>query len=82
MVSSTLVFGICCAFLSIIFDMKFNLWLFSAKIRRLYDIANILTSLNLIRKVHVTEVRGRKPAFKYVGPDIGILHDTTGQYLD
>ena len=41
-----------------------------AKIRRLYDIANILTSLDLIRKVHVTEIRGRKPAFKYVGPDI------------
>ena len=44
----------------------------AAKIRRLYDIANILTSLNLIRKVHVTEIRGRKPAFKYVGPDIDI----------
>lgn len=44
--------------------------MFIAKIRRLYDIANILTSLNLIRKVHVTEIRGRKPAFKYIGPDI------------
>ncbi|XP_045197671.2 transcription factor E2F8-like isoform X2 [Mercenaria mercenaria] len=43
---------------------------FKTKIRRLYDIANILTSLNLIRKVHVTEIRGRKPAFKYIGPDI------------
>lgn len=43
---------------------------FKTKIRRLYDIANILTSLDLIRKVHVTEIRGRKPAFKYVGPDI------------
>ena len=45
-------------------------FLISAKIRRLYDIANILTSLGLIRKVHVTEVRGRKPAFKYIGPEL------------
>nr|KAG5700253.1 hypothetical protein BaRGS_007626 [Batillaria attramentaria] len=48
---------------------------FKTKIRRLYDIANILTSLDLIRKVHVTEIRGRKPAFKYVGPDIETLDD-------
>ncbi|XP_067906198.1 transcription factor E2F7-like isoform X2 [Heterodontus francisci] len=40
----------------------------AAKIRRLYDIANVLTSLGLIKKVHVTEERGRKPAFKWVGP--------------
>lgn len=36
--------------------------------RRLYDIANVLTSLNLIKKVHVREERGRKPAFKWLGP--------------
>ncbi|GCB63758.1 hypothetical protein scyTo_0011666 [Scyliorhinus torazame] len=41
---------------------------FKTKIRRLYDIANVLTSLGLIRKVHVTEERGRKPAFQWVGP--------------
>ncbi|XP_053261764.1 transcription factor E2F7 isoform X3 [Podarcis raffonei] len=40
----------------------------SAKVRRLYDIANVLTSLGLIEKVHVTEERGRKPAFKWIGP--------------
>ncbi|KAJ6651598.1 hypothetical protein lerEdw1_020799 [Lerista edwardsae] len=40
----------------------------SAKVRRLYDIANVLTSLGLIKKVHVTEERGRKPAFKWIGP--------------
>ena len=45
----------------------------TAKIRRLYDIANILTSLDLIQKVQVTEIRGRKPAFKYIGPDIDSL---------
>uniref|UniRef100_A0AAY4EWM0 Transcription factor E2F8 n=1 Tax=Denticeps clupeoides TaxID=299321 RepID=A0AAY4EWM0_9TELE len=36
---------------------------FKTKIRRLYDIANVLSSLELIKKVHVTEDRGRKPAF-------------------
>ncbi|ELU04667.1 hypothetical protein CAPTEDRAFT_198117 [Capitella teleta] len=41
---------------------------FKTKIRRLYDIANILTTLGLIRKVHSGEV-GKKPAFEYVGPD-------------
>uniref|UniRef100_A0A7N9CE66 Transcription factor E2F8 n=1 Tax=Macaca fascicularis TaxID=9541 RepID=A0A7N9CE66_MACFA len=42
----------------------------AAKIRRLYDIANVLSSLELIKKVHVTEERGRKPAFKWTGPEI------------
>lgn len=41
---------------------------FAAKVRRLYDIANVLRSLKLIEKVHVTEERGRKPAFEWVGP--------------
>ncbi|XP_065790200.1 transcription factor E2F7 [Muntiacus reevesi] len=41
---------------------------FKTKVRRLYDIANVLTSLTLIKKVHVTEDRGRKPAFKWIGP--------------
>ena len=52
-----------------------------AKIRRLYDIANILTSLDLIRKVHVTEVRGRKPAFKYVGPNVEDIREEEGMTL-
>ncbi|NXD83798.1 E2F8 factor, partial [Halcyon senegalensis] len=43
---------------------------FKTKIRRLYDIANVLSSLELIKKVHVTEERGRKPAFKWTGPEI------------
>ena len=41
--------------------------MFAAKVRRLYDIANVLRSLKLIEKVHVTEERGRKPAFEWVG---------------
>ncbi|XP_076879259.1 transcription factor E2F8 isoform X2 [Brachyhypopomus gauderio] len=49
---------------------------FKTKIRRLYDIANVLSSLELIKKVHVTEERGRKPAFKWTGPeDLPCLHD-------
>ncbi|NWZ82981.1 E2F8 factor, partial [Poecile atricapillus] len=43
---------------------------FKTKIRRLYDIANVLSSLKLIKKVHVTEERGRKPAFKWTGPEV------------
>ncbi|XP_042302104.1 transcription factor E2F8 isoform X2 [Sceloporus undulatus] len=43
---------------------------FKTKIRRLYDIANVLSSLELIQKVHVTEEKGRKPAFIWTGPDI------------
>ena len=34
------------------------------KVRRLYDIANILTSLNLIEK---TQLVDKKPAFKWLG---------------
>ncbi|XP_059181607.1 transcription factor E2F7 [Centropristis striata] len=41
---------------------------YKTKVRRLYDIANVLTSLGLIQKVHVREERGRKPAFKWHGP--------------
>lgn len=44
-------------------------FVFLAKIRRLYDISNVLSSLKLIKKVHVTEERGRKPAFKWTGPE-------------
>uniref|UniRef100_A0A1A8L9K6 Transcription factor E2F8 n=2 Tax=Nothobranchius TaxID=28779 RepID=A0A1A8L9K6_9TELE len=42
---------------------------FKTKVRRLYDIANVLRSLKLIEKVHVTEERGRKPAFEWIGPE-------------
>ncbi|KAL3695016.1 hypothetical protein R1sor_008667 [Riccia sorocarpa] len=37
------------------------------KVRRLYDIANILSSLQLIEKTHMTE--NRKPAFRWLGTD-------------
>nr|XP_003405266.1 transcription factor E2F7 [Loxodonta africana] len=51
---------------------------FKTKVRRLYDIANVLTSLALIKKVHVTEERGRKPAFKWIGP---VDFSTNGEEL-
>ena len=44
------------------------------RIRRLYDIANILQSLQLIQKVQVTEANGiKKPAFQYIGPDLDAI---------
>ncbi|XP_010899468.2 transcription factor E2F8 [Esox lucius] len=52
---------------------------FKTKVRRLYDIANVLRSLKLIEKVHVTEERGRKPAFEWTGPeDFPDVKDTAG----
>ncbi|KAH1246287.1 E2F transcription factor-like E2FE [Glycine max] len=35
------------------------------KVRRLYDIANVLSSMNLIEKTHTTNTR--KPAFRWLG---------------
>ncbi|KAH0616701.1 hypothetical protein JD844_028023 [Phrynosoma platyrhinos] len=52
-----------------------------SKVRRLYDIANVLTSLGLIKKVHVTEERGRKPAFKWIGP-VEFTGDNGGIKMD
>ncbi|PNF35077.1 hypothetical protein B7P43_G09471 [Cryptotermes secundus] len=43
---------------------------FWPKIRRLYDIANILMSLGLICKVRSSDSNIRKPAFRYTGPQI------------
>jgi len=39
-----------------------------AKVRRLYDIANVLTALRLIEKIHL--VQSRKAAFKWLGSDV------------
>jgi len=36
----------------------------TAKVRRLYDVANVLASLKLIEKIHMSD---RKPAFKWCG---------------
>ena len=44
------------------------------KVRRLYDIANILTSLKLIQKVYVSLNNSKKSAFQWIGPDINAAH--------
>jgi hypothetical protein len=41
---------------------------FKSKVRRLYDIANVLCSLKMIEKVHL--VQTRKPAFKWLGANL------------
>lgn len=53
---------------------------FPAKVRRLYDIANILQSLKLIEKVHIRGVTGKKPGFKWIGKDIESLSDSTSKW--
>ena len=53
------------------------------RIRRLYDIANILQSLQLIQKVQVTESNGvKKPAFQYIGPDVDSIPGKFNSKLD
>jgi hypothetical protein len=41
------------------------------KVRRLYDIANILASLNVIEKTHLAD--SRKPAFRWLGAQVQVL---------
>mgnify|MGYP001055035864 FL=1 len=45
-----------------------------AKVRRLYDIANVLSTINLITKVIDPNYRGPRPAFQYIGPRTEIIH--------
>ncbi|KAK1565416.1 hypothetical protein Q3G72_025980 [Acer saccharum] len=42
-----------------------NTSIMRTKVRRLYDIANVLSSMNLIEKTHTTDTR--KPAFRWLG---------------
>ena len=42
--------------------------------RRLYDIANVLSTINLIAKVTDPGYRGPRPAFQYIGPRTKIIH--------
>ena len=41
---------------------------FKTKVRRLYDIANVLSAIGLIEKVDMYNCVIRKPIFKYTGP--------------
>ncbi|CAF1030468.1 unnamed protein product [Didymodactylos carnosus] len=45
-----------------------------AKVRRLYDIANVLSTISLITKVIDPSYRGPRPAFQYIGPRTEIIH--------
>jgi len=52
------------------------------RIRRLYDIANILQSLKLIQKVTITEPHGgKKPAFQYIGPVVDGIGEILQVYV-
>ena len=48
-----------------------------ATVRRLYDIANILISLQLIQKRSGVELKSRKALFMYIGPQ---AKDMTSMY--
>ena len=43
------------------------------KVRRLYDIANVLTSLGLVSKVETATNSMRKPVFVYTGPIVRMM---------
>ena len=47
---------------------------FKSRVRRLYDIANVFTSLELIEKIHLTQTR--KPALKWTGAGVFPLAST------
>lgn len=55
--------------------MYSSVFVLLAKVRRLYDIANVFTSLKLIEKIHL--VQTRKPAFKWLGAGVYPLHSTS-----
>ena len=52
------------------------------KVRRLYDIANVLCSLRLIEKMVLSNQVGRKPAFVWTGPNLdNVVPDQGGSVL-
>ncbi len=64
-----------CLLLFCFMRIKFNFSFFLlAKVRRLYDIANVLSTINLITKVTDPSYRGPRPAFQYIGPRTEIIH--------
>lgn len=50
--------------------LLYPFFFFAAQVRRLYDVANVLSSIGLIQKESAFSHCGRKPAFKYIGPDL------------
>lgn len=51
-----------------------NVLLILAKIRRLYDIANVLSSIGLIEKC-CQQTSVNKPAYRYIGPRVEIIRE-------
>ncbi|XP_032457585.1 E2F family member 8 isoform X3 [Nasonia vitripennis] len=47
---------------------------YKTKVRRLYDIANVLSAIGLIKKVDLYNCVIRKPIFKYTGPSVDCLN--------
>jgi hypothetical protein len=45
----------------------------TAKVRRLYDIANILTALRVVAKVRPSGGQSAKPIFQWVGPGVPVV---------
>ncbi len=53
-----------------------------SKIRRLYDISNIMYSIKLVQKMNVVETDGRRTAFRWIGPKLdAILADEDARAL-
>lgn len=51
---------------------------FKTKVRRLYDIANVLSAIGLIEKVDMYNCVIRKPIFRYTGPSVDCLNFDMG----
>jgi hypothetical protein len=60
---------------------SFSVFCLIAKVRRLYDIANVLSTINLITKVTDPSYRGPRPAFQYIGPRTEIIHHAESRIL-
>eukprot|EP00118_Oscarella_pearsei_P005382 m.24701 g.24701 ORF g.24701 m.24701 type:complete len:737 (+) comp28673_c0_seq3:20-2230(+) len=69
-VSDTKIVGLDVAALILIGNMSPESSKWKTKVRRLYDIANILSSLELIKKVKLPLRYGMKPAYEWVGFDL------------
>ena len=53
-----------------------------AKVRRLYDIANILTSIKFLEKcVSYEDAVAKKPAYRWIGLDLKSLNTGNGNII-
>lgn len=52
---------------------------YKTKVRRLYDIANVLSAIGLIEKVDLYNCVIRKPIFKYTGPSVDCINFDAGK---